>query len=434
MKESIMRLIFFFFIFILNTTLFASNITHFSYEGAINPASHAFVKKAISHANEQNSQLIIFELNTPGGLLSSTRDIVSLILNSNIPFVVYVSPKGARAASAGTYILYASHIAAMTQGSNVGAATPVQMGMMQDKNKNNNPLSTMKTKAINDATAYIESLAKLRNRNIEWAKKSVTEGASIDAQKALELGVIDFVANDVQKLILQLNQHEVDVNDKTLKLNINNTTLLTVEEGFKIKLLSYLSNPNIAYVLMLIAMYGIFFEMMNPGSIFPGVTGVISGALALYALNILPFDYAGLLLILIGIGLMAAEVFVVGFGVLGMGGVVAFVFGSLILFDEETLGVDISLSLIAAFAVVSVAIFIYLLKIIIQERDQKAKTGIEQMLGAVATVVKKNNNGYKVSIHSEVWNASSKEEIQEGQEVIVEAIEGLTLQIKPKKE
>ncbi|WP_164969157.1 NfeD family protein [Candidatus Marinarcus aquaticus] len=428
-----MRLIFFFFIFIVNTSIFASNITHFSYEGAINPASNTFVKKAISHANEQNSQLIIFELNTPGGLFSSTRDMISQILNSSIPFVVYVSPKGARAASAGTYILYASHIAAMTQGSNVGAATPVQMGMIQDKNKNNNPLSTMKTKAINDATAYIESLAKLHGRNIQWAQKSVTEGASIDAQKALELGVINFVANDVQKLIQQLDQFEVEVNDKTLKLDTNNATLLTVEEGFKIKLLSYLSNPNIAYILMLIAMYGIFFEMMNPGSILPGVTGVISGALALYALNILPFDYAGLLLILIGVGLMAAEVFVVGFGVLGMGGVIAFVFGSLILFDEKTLGVDISLSLIAAFAVVSVVIFIYLLKIIIQERDQKAKTGTEQMLGTVATVVKKNNNGYKVAIHSEVWNALSQEEVQVGQEVIVEAIKGLTLQIKPKK-
>lgn len=224
------------------------------------------------------------------------------------------------------------------------------------------------------------------------------------------------------------------VGDKILKLDTKNTPVETLEEGFKIKLLSYLSDPNIAYVLMLVAIYGIFFELMNPGSIFPGVTGLVSGALALYALNILPFDYAGLLLIFIGIALMAAEVFTVGFGVLGVGGVIAFVFGSLILFDEKTLGVDISLSLIAAFALVSAAVFIYLLKVVITERRQKPKVGMEEMSGAVATVIKKSEGGYKVSIHSEIWNAISKEEVEVGEEVVVEAIEGLVLHIKPKKE
>lgn len=415
----------------LHIALFASNIIHFTYDGAINPASDAFVKKAISRAIEQNSKLIIFELNTPGGLLSSTRDTVSQILNSNIPVVVYVSPKGARAASAGTYILYAAHIGAMTQGSNVGAATPVQMDQIQN---DGNTTSAMQTKAINDASAYIESLAKLRGRNAEWAKKSVTEGASIDALKALDLGVIDFVADDLETLLGKLDGFEVKVGDKILKLDTKNTPVETLEEGFKIKLLSYLSDPNIAYVLMLVAIYGIFFELMNPGSIFPGVTGLISGALALYALNILPFDYAGLLLIFIGIALMAAEVFTVGFGVLGVGGVIAFVFGSLILFDEKTLGVDISLSLIAAFALVSAAFFIYLLKVVITERRQKPKVGMEEMSGAVATVIKKSEGGYKVSIHSEIWNAISKEEVEVGEEVVVEAIEGLVLHIKPKKE
>jgi len=424
-----MRLLFFFFL--LHISLFASHIIHFSYDGAINPASDAFVKKAISRAVEQESKLIIFELNTPGGLLSSTRDTVSQILNSKIPVVVYVSPKGARAASAGTYILYAAHIGAMTQGSNVGAATPVQMEAMRNEG---NTTSTMQTKAINDASAFIESLAKLRGRDAEWAKKSVTEGASIDALKALELGVIDFVADDLEALLGKLDGFEVKVGDEILRLDTKNAVIETLEEGFKIKLLSYLSDPNIAYILMLVAIYGIFFELMNPGSIFPGVTGVISGALALYALNILPFDYAGLLLIFIGIALMAAEVFTVGFGVLGIGGVIAFVFGSLILFDEKTLGVDISLSLIAAFAAVSAAVFIYLLKVIIAERKQKPKTGVEEIIGAVATVVKKSEKGYKVSIHSEIWNAVSKEEAEVGEEVIVETIEGLTLHIKPKKE
>jgi membrane-bound serine protease (ClpP class) len=430
-----MRLLFIFFFFMIHSTLFASGITHFKYDGAINPASDAFVKKAISHANEHRSQLIIFELNTPGGLLSSTRDIVAQILNSPVPFVVYISPKGSQAASAGTFIVYASHIAAMTQGSNIGAATPVQIVSMPSSNENDNKNgSAMQTKAINDASAYIESLAKLRGKNAQWAKESVTQGASIDAQKALQLGVIDFVANDLKTLLKHLDGLEVKVNETTVTLDTQNASLQTVEESFKITLLSYLSNPNIAYALMLLALYGIFFELMNPGSIFPGVTGLISGALALYALNILPFDYAGLLLILIGVILMIAEVFVVGFGVLGIGGLIAFVFGSLILFDEQTLGVDISLSLIAAFTIVSAGIFIYLLKIIITKRKQKAKTGIEEMIGAVAKVVKKRKNGYKVAIHSEIWNAQSKEEIQENEEVIVEAIEGLTLQIKSKKE
>lgn len=422
-----MRLLFLFFI--LSISLFASNITHFAYDGAINPASNAFVKKSISYAKKQNSQLIIFELNTPGGLLSSTRDIVSQILNSKIPILVYVSPKGARAASAGTYILYASHIAAMTQGSNVGAATPVQMSMKDDDKKP----SAIKTKAINDASAYIESLAKLRGKNIQWAKKSVTKGASIDSQKALELGVIDFVADDLNTLLKKLDGFEVKIDDKKIKLNTQNSTLQTVEEGFKIKLLSYLSNPNIAYGLMLLAIYGIFFELISPGAIFPGVTGLVSGALALYAFNILPFDYAGLLLIFIGVFLMTMEIFIISFGVFAIGGVIAFVFGSLILFDEKTLGVDISLSLIVAFVLVSITIFIYLLKIIIEQKDQKVKTGIDQMKSATAKVVKKQGNTYKVSIHSEIWNAISKEEINEGDEVIVESIEGLTLHIKSKE-
>lgn len=422
-----MRLLFLFFI--LSISLFASNITHFAYDGAINPASNAFVKKSISYAKKQNSQLIIFELNTPGGLLSSTRDIVSQILNSKIPIVVYVSPKGARAASAGTYILYASHIAAMTQGSNVGAATPVQMSMKDDDKKP----SAIKTKAINDASAYIESLAKLRGKNIQWAKKSVTKGASIDSQKALELGVIDFVADDLNTLLKKLDGFEVKIDDKKIKLNTQNSTLQTVEEGFKIKLLSYLSNPNIAYGLMLLAIYGIFFELISSGAIFPGVTGLVSGALALYAFNILPFDYAGLLLIFIGVFLMTMEIFIISFGVFAIGGVIAFVFGSLILFDEKTLGVDISLSLIVAFVLVSITIFIYLLKIIIEQKDQKVKTGIDQMKSATAKVVKKQGNTYKVSIHSEIWNAISKEEINEGDEVIVESIEGLTLHIKSKE-
>lgn len=420
----------FFIFFLLHVTLFASQITHFAYDGAINPASNAFVEKAIKKANEQNSQLIIFELNTPGGLLSSTRDTVSQILNSKIPIVVYVSPKGARAASAGTYILYSAHVGAMTPGSNVGAATPVQMGSIQaDRNKT----SVMKTKAINDASAYIESLAKMHGRNAKWAKESVAEGSSIDAKKALELNVIDFVANDVEALLKQLHGFEVQVDDTIVVLDTKNASLQTVEEGFKIKLLSYLSDPNIAYALMLVAIYGIFFELLSPGSIFPGVTGLISGALALYALNILPFDYAGLLLILIGVALMAAEVFITGFGILGIGGIIAFVFGSLLLFDEKTLGVDISLSLILAFALVSAAVFIYLLKIIITERKEKPKTGMEEMIGASAKVVKKQKKDYKVAIHSEIWNAKSKEEIKVGEEVIVEAIDGLTLQVKPKE-
>ena len=424
-----MRLLVLFFTFVV--TIFASNITHFSYNGAINPASSAFVKKSIAHANKQNSKLIIFELNTPGGLLSSTRDIVSQILNSKIPIVVYISPKGSRAASAGTYILYASHIAAMAKGTNVGAATPIKMAGMKVKDK---LPSSLETKAINDARAYIESLAKLRNRNIQWAKESVIKGASIDSQKALELNVIDFIADDLQSLIKKLNGFEVKIEGKTFKLDTKNIEVQKVEKGFKIKLLSYLSNPNIAYGLLLLALYGIFFELMNPGSIFPGVTGLVSGGLAIYALNILPFETAGLLLIIIALILMISEVFISGFGILGFGGVIAFIFGSIILFDEKTIGSDISLSLIIALAIVSSGIFIYLLKIILKERKVKAKTGSEQMIGLNGKVLKKKNDVYKVLVHSEVWNAKSKEEIQIGQNIIVEAIDGLTLKIKTKKD
>ncbi|MGM0622971.1 MAG: NfeD family protein [Campylobacterota bacterium] len=418
-----MRIVTFLLLFSLYS--FGSSITHLTIDSAITPVTTEVIEDALTKATQNGSQLLLLELNTPGGLLSATRDIVSLILQSNLPVAVFVSPRGARAASAGLYILQAAHIAAMAEGTNTGAATPVSMS-------NTNADESKQKKAINDAAAHIQSLAQLRDRNQEWVLKAVIDGESITATQALERGVIEFVASDTQELISQLEGYKVTIDDTQRVLQLQDSEIITLKSDFKQKILTIITHPNVAYVLLLLAVYGIFFELMNPGSFFPGTVGLVSGILALYALNIIPFNYAGLLLIFLGIVLMIAEVFVAGFGILAIGGIVAFVSGSLLLFDAHTLGVDISLSLIVAFAFVSLLCFIYLLQIIVKSRKTKPKTGMEQMIGMEGEVVKKNRDHYLVHVHSETWDATAQKPLAVGDRVIVTRIEGLTLQIKEK--
>ena len=418
-----MRIITFLLLFSLAS--FASSIAHLKVTGAITPVTTQIIENALTKATQTKSQLLLLELNTPGGLLSATRDIVSLILDSNLPVAVFVSPKGAHAASAGLFILQAAHIAAMAKGTNTGAATPVSMsGAKIDSSKH--------AKALNDAGAYIQSLAQLRNRNQEWVLKAVIDAESITAMDALEKGVIEFVASDTHDLIAQLDGVQLSFNDTKKVLHLQNSDVVELENSFKHKILAIITHPSVTYGLLLLAIYGIFFELMHPGALFPGIVGVISGVLALYALNILPFNYAGLLLILLGIVLMIAEVFVAGFGILAIGGIVAFVSGSLLLFDAHTLGVDISLSLIAASVFVSLLCFIYILQSIVKSRKTKPKTGMEQMIGMEGEVVKKTRDHYLVHVHSETWDATAQKPLEVGDRVIVTGIEGLTLQIKEK--
>ena len=350
-------------LFITFLPLLASSPTIMKLEikGTVGPASSYYLKEGMTVALQQNAQYILIELDTPGGLSSSMREMIQQIANSTLPVIMYVSPKGARAASAGTYLLYASHVAAMAPGTNLGAATPVNImpkPMIEDANATTP--SALEKKAMNDAIAYIKSLAELNERNITWAVEAVKEAKSISAKDALSYGVIDLIADNTNELLNKLEGRSVSVSDKNITLRTKDAVIVTFESDWKNQFLAIITDPNIAYILLIIAIYGIFFELMNPGAIVPGVIGMISGVTALYAFNMIPFNYAGLLLIILGIAFMVAEVFITGFGILGLGGVAAFAFGSLLLFDADTLGSGVSIPLVIAFSLVSLGFFIFL--------------------------------------------------------------------------
>ncbi|MCD4668664.1 MAG: nodulation protein NfeD [Sulfurimonas sp.] len=429
------RLIFLFFLLILPLYSNTSYVVKLEIKGAIGPASSSYLKEGMAFAVIKDAKILLIELDTSGGLSSSMREMIQEITNSSIPVITYVSPKGARAASAGTYLLYASHVAAMSPGTNLGAATPVSlMPMPKGEDSNASGITTLEKKAINDAKAYIKSLAQLNDRNISWAVEAVQEAKSLSAEDALEFGVIDLMANDTKELLSKLDGRGVKVLGKSITLKIQGSVIINYEADFRTRFLSIITNPNIAYIFLLIAIYGIFFELMNPGAIFPGVIGVISGVIALYALNMIPFNYAGLLLIVLGIAFMVSEVFISGFGILGIGGVVSFAFGSLLLFDADVLGSRVSIPLIIAFTLVSLAFFILVMRLFISSRSAKVVTGAEEMIGAIAEVTELSQNSCHVFCHGETWSAKSKSMLSVGQRVEVIKLLGLTLEVKPIKD
>lgn len=409
-----------------------SLIVKLEIKGAIGPASSEYLKEGMAFAGVKNAQVLLIELDTPGGLSSSMREMIQSITNSPIPVVTYVYPKGAHAASAGTYLLYASHIAAMSPGTNLGAATPVSLMPSPNMDTNGSNISTLEKKVTNDAVAYIKSLAELNDRNISWALSAVEEAKSISASDALKYGVINLIAEDTKELLEKLDGREVVLSGKSVTLMTKSSIVQSFEPSWKSRFLSTITNPNIAYILLLLAIYGIFFELMNPGSIFPGVIGVISGIIALYALNMIPFNYAGLLLILLGIAFMVAEVFVAGFGILGIGGVAAFAFGSILLFDADTLGQSVSIPLIIAFTLSSLAFFVLVMKLFLSSRSAKVVSGADEMIGAAAQVVDVGENGYLVHCHGERWSAVSQSKLSIGQDVEVVELSGLILKVIPK--
>jgi len=429
------RLLFLLLLMVLPLFATTSTIIKLEIKSTIGPASSNYLKEGMAAAVRQNAQMMLIVLDTPGGLSTSMREMIQEITNSTLPVIIYVSPKGARAASAGTYLIYASHVAAMAPGTNLGAATPVSlMPTPKITDSNTSSPSALEKKAINDAMAYIKSLAELNDRNITWALEAVEEGKSISAKDALRYGVIDLMAEDTNELLSKLEGRSVTISGKSITLRIEGAVIQTFEADWKTRFLSIITNPNIAYILLLIAIYGIFFELMNPGGIFPGVIGMISGVIALYALNMIPFNYAGLLLIILGIAFMVAEVFVAGFGILGIGGVVAFAFGSLLLFDAQTLGSGVSIPLIIAFSLVSLGFFIFVLRFLLRSRSTKIVTGIDEMVGATAEVLESTEKGYRVRCHSEIWYATSDSVLKVGQNVRVESLSGLILHVNPIKE
>jgi len=410
-------------------------------EGAIGPATDDYIGRALETAALRHAELVVIRMDTPGGLDSAMRGIIKSITNSTVPVASYVAPSGARAASAGTYILYASHIAAMAPGTNVGAATPVKIGGgapsgskgkdKQDKPADDAAPDAGKQKIINDAVAYLRSLAELRGRNQEWAEKAVREADSVAASEALKLGVIDIIASGMADLLKQIDGREVVVQGQKRTLRTSGSVIEQLAPDWRSRFLSVITNPNVAYILMLIGIYGLMLEFSNPGAVVPGTIGAIALLLALYSFQLLPVNYAGMGLILLGVALMVGEAFQPSFGVLGIGGLIAFVTGSIFLMDTDVPGFGIDISVIVSFAIISALVFTVVIGMAIKARRRPVVSGLEELVGAEATVLADFDRQGRVSIHSETWQALSSAPLREGQPVRVAGIEGLTLRVEP---
>jgi membrane-bound serine protease (ClpP class) len=412
-------------------------------KGAIGPASADYVVRSIEQADLAGAALVVIRLDTPGGLDLAMRDLIRAILASPVPVATWVAPGGARAASAGTYILYASHIAAMAPATNVGSSTPVSIGggspiplpaSPEDAEDGaGSPVaggSAMERKVINDAVAYIKGLAELRGRNIEWAEQTVVEAANLTASEALELNVIDMIAGDIEDLLQQLDGSSVALEGGELVLNLADSNVVGIEPDWRYEFLALITDPNVAYILLMIGIYGLILEFYNPGLGLPGITGIICLLLGAYALQMLPINYVGLALIVVGIGLMIVEAMSPSFGVFGLGGVVAFVLGSVILMDTELEAFRISIAIIGAFAAASLGVFLFTLSMLVQARRQKVVSGTESMIGSSATALESFEGQGRVRAFSENWKATSDQPIDKGSQVEITGINGLTLRVK----
>ena len=381
-------------------------------EGAIGPASADFVRRALTRAEKEKAQLVILQLDTPGGLDTSMRAMIKDILASPVPVATFVAPSGARAASAGTFILYASHHAAMAPGTNLGAASPVSIGGQKEEKKD---ADTMSKKVTNDAVAYIRSLAQLRHRNADWGEKAVREAVSLSAEEALKLKVIEHVATDVPDLVKRLGK--------------GNAQIVQVEVDWRTRILGVITNPSVAYILILLGIYALIFEFTNPGLVLPGVVGAICVLLAMYAFHLLPVNYAGLLLIVLGIAFMVAEAFLPAFGSLGIGGLIALVLGSIILIDADAVpsGFDIPYSVIGGVAAASAAFVFLVVGMAVRNRRRPVLTGREQMIGASAEALEDFEQEGWARVHGESWRVRSNVPVRRGERLRVTAIDGLIL-------
>jgi membrane-bound serine protease (ClpP class) len=439
--------------------------------GAIGPATSRYITKALDAARANGARVVVLQIDTPGGLDTAMRDIIRAILASPVPVVSYVAPSGARAASAGTYILYASHVAAMAPATNLGAATPVSIGggepapspsptgtspqtaphpqdkpqaqEKQDKKfpeptatptgspTESQPASAMERKVVNDAVAYIRGLAELRGRNAEWAEQAVRGAASLSASAALKQGVIDVVARDVPDLLNQIDGREVRVGNNVTYLSTRDLTVENVKPDWRVELLSVITNPTVAYGLLLIGIYGLLFEGYNPGAVFPGVVGAISLLIALFAFQILSVNYAGLALVVVGVGMIVAEFFFPAFGSLGLGGLIAFVVGSLILFDSDIPGMNIGLPVIGGIATVGGLVIVAIAWLAGRSLRRPVVTGVQAMIGERAEVLEAFSGRGRIRYGGELWNARSSAALQAGQIVRITQVDGLTLWVEP---
>ena len=452
-------------------------------DDAIGVATAEYFMDSLETAQERGANILVLELDTPGGLLEATRDMIKAILASEVPVAVYVTPNGARAASAGTYILYASHVAAMSKATTLGAATPVSMGRVGSgaplspgilllsesdpsaedeapetdsdseesgsdedgesesddgaEDSGESPGKTaeemnaeaMKRKIVNDSVSYIRTLARQRGRNADWAEKAVREGVTLEAIEAVELNVADFIAVDLADLLAQADGREVDVNGEMVQLQTTGLTVERLEPGWRTRVLSILTNPSVAYLLVLVGLYGLLLEGYNPGTWIPGVVGIICLLLAAYALNLLPVNYAGLALMALGVGLIIAESFSPSFGVLGIGGVVAFVVGSIILFDTGVPGFEVPLRLIGGVGLAAALLMLGLVVVLARSRSRPVVSGRESLAGRRAVALEDFEDAGPVLVQGERWHARSPTPVRKGQELFVQSVDGLRLEI-----
>ncbi len=422
--------------------------------GPIGPATSSYIERGIAAAAAGGSRLVILELDTPGGLDSAMRDIIRAILASPVPVASFVAPSGARAASAGTYILYASQIAAMAPATNLGAATPVSIGGEGEsapvplpapakkpggedsapagaEDKSAEPGSAMHHKVVNDAVAYIRGLAELRGRNAEWAEQAVRGAASLSASAALQQKVIDLIARDIPDLLTRIDGREVEVAGTTVKLATRGLEVVRARPDWRTRLLAVITNPTVAYGLMLIGIWGLLLEGYNPGAVLPGVVGSICLIIALFAFQVLSVNYAGLALVAVGVGMIVAEFFFPTYGSLGIGGLIAFVVGSLILFDSDVPGMGGARPLIAAFATVGALAIAVIVFMATRAMRSPVATGVEGMIGASAEVVGEFPGRGRVRFGGELWSARSAVPLHPGDSARIVKVEGLTLWVEP---
>jgi membrane-bound serine protease (ClpP class) len=428
---------------LLMVTLYAASDANKAYlvevDAVIGPVTQELIERSIENAEADNATMVILQMDTPGGLDHSMREIIKAILDAHVPVITYVAPQGSRAASAGTYILYASHVAAMAPATNLGAATPVQIGGLPkipmdpsqpgEEGAGDEGKSSMDRKIINDATAYITGLAKLRNRNEAWARLAVREGASLSAQEALEQKVIDLVATDLTDLFKQLNGRKINVKGRIVVLVTENLIVEHITPDWRSDLLAIITNPNIAYLLMLVGIYGLILEFSNPGGILPGVVGIISLLLALYSFQVLPVNFAGLVLLVLGIIFMVSEIFITSGGILGIGGVIAFTVGSIMLFDDDYLAV--SIPMIGGTALVAGGFMLWILKKFASLRRTQVVSGEEYMIGHIGIVREAFSKRGRVGLDGESWLAETPVPLAEGQKVRVTAVDKLVLTVEP---
>jgi len=430
---------------IVSVSVHAGQVWIVDLDGTVGPASADLVIRAIADADEAAAEAIVIRMDTPGGLDKSMRDMVKAILAAGVPVVVYVSPSGARAASAGTYVAYASHVAAMAPATNIGSSTPVNIAPQTPSplperapeedapaTPETSPDDPMSNKIVNDAVAYLQSLAELRGRNVEWAEQTVREGANLRASEAVAQNVVDLIAVDLDELLAKLDGLELTLHGQARTLKTADASIVPVKTDWRHEVLAVIPDPSVAYGLLLIGIYGLILEFYNPGTMFPALVGVICLLLGAYGLQMLPVNYAGIALIVMGIVLMVAEVITPAFGILGIGGLVAFVIGSVLLIDSDLPGYQVPGLLIAASALVTGGLSFFVVGAAIRARNQPVVTGTSTMIGSSAVVLEDFQIEGLVRASGEIWHARTSSPQRKGDSVTILAVDGLTLEVADK--